>query len=158
MNRRFSAASAASAAVTALAALTLLTVSPAALADDAPQGRITVEVNALRSAKGVVRCSLFASADGFPKDTARALALTVAPSIANGRALCIFDNVKPGTYAVGFIHDENNNGKLDTNFLGMPTEGYGASNDARGTMGPPKFDAAAFNHGTQTALHLKTAY
>ena len=42
------------------------------------------------------------------------------------------------------FHDENCNGKLDTKFMGIPREGVGASNDARGHMGPPKFDAAAF--------------
>ncbi len=134
-------------------------LAPAALADDAaPQARITVEVNALRSPKGVVRCTLYASAAGFPSDPSKAVARTVGTAIANGRATCTFDNVKPGIYAVGFIHDENNNGKLDTNFFGIPTEGYGASNDARGSMGPPKFDAAKFKHEGQSTLRLKTEY
>lgn len=152
MNRRLAAA---------FVSLATLALAPTALADDAPApraARVTVEVNALRSAKGVVRCSLFASANGFPTDSTKAAALAVAPSIANGQATCTFENVKPGTYAVGFIHDENNNGKMDTNFLGMPTEGYGASNNARGSMGPPKFDAAKFTHDGQTTLHLKTEY
>ncbi len=42
------------------------------------------------------------------------------------------------------MHDENGNGKLDKNFIGMPTEGYGASRAARGTMGPPKWEDAVF--------------
>ena len=149
MNRRLAAA---------LASVATLAFAPAALADDTPTPRIVVEVNGLRSAKGVVRCSLFASAGGFPTDPSRAAALTVAPSIANGHAVCTFENVKPGTYAVGFLHDENNNGKMDTNFLGIPTEGYGASNNARGSMGPPNFDAAKFTHQGQTTLQLKTEY
>jgi uncharacterized protein (DUF2141 family) len=45
---------------------------------------------------------------------------------------------------VSVVHDENANGKLDTNFVGMPREGVGASNDAKGHMGPPKFNAASF--------------
>ena len=52
--------------------------------------------------------------------------------------------VKPGTYAVSTFHDENSNGKLDTNLLGIPTEGVGASNNAKGHFGPPKFDDAKF--------------
>jgi len=47
-------------------------------------------------------------------------------------------------YAVSVFHDENYNGKLDTNLLGIPREGVGASNDARGNFRPPKFGAAAF--------------
>lgn len=128
------------------------------LADDSPIPRITVEIDGLRNAKGVVRCSVFASADGFPSNPSRAAARAVAPSIANGHATCTFDNVKPGTYAVGFLHDENANGKMDTNFFGAPTEGYGASNNARGSMGPPKFDDAKFVHKGLTTLRLKTEY
>jgi uncharacterized protein (DUF2141 family) len=45
------------------------------------------------------------------------------------------------------FHDENSNGKLDTNLLGIPREGVSASNNAKGHFGPPKFDAAAFNFG-----------
>lgn len=47
----------------------------------------------------------------------------------------------PGTYAVAVFHDENNNHHLDTNFLGLPTEGYGFSNNAAISLGPPKFEA-----------------
>lgn len=154
MNRRFAA----------VLSLALTTAAGTALADDPapapppPAPRITVEVNGLRNAKGVVRCSLFASANGFPSKPALSLMTIVAPPIANGHTTCTFDNVKPGTYAVGFLHDENNNGKMDSNFIGMPTEGYGASNNARGTMGPPKFDDAKFNHESQTTLRLTTAY
>ena len=48
-----------------------------------------------------------------------------------------------GRYVVKSFADENGNAKLDTNLLGLPTERYGFSNDARGRMGPPGFDAAA---------------
>ena len=65
-------------------------------------------------------------------------------SISDEKASCEFSQIEPGTYAVSVFHDENSNGKLDTNFLGIPREGVGASNDARGHMGPPKFDAAHF--------------
>lgn len=47
-------------------------------------------------------------------------------------------------YATSVFHDENSNGELDTNFMGIPREGVGASNGAKGHLGPPKFDAAAF--------------
>ena len=50
-------------------------------------------------------------------------------------------NVKPGTYAIAVFHDVNGNGKLDRNFIGLPNEPYGFSNDV-GRRGPPNFDAA----------------
>jgi len=51
--------------------------------------------------------------------------------------------LKPGRYAVNGFHDTNGNGKLDSNVMGIPTEGYGFGNGARGSFGPPKFAAAS---------------
>ena len=104
---------------------------------------IHIEVVRLRNNTGQVSCSLYSSADGFPKEARKAVAHIVAP-IYEQKAVCEFPGIAPGTYAVSMFHDENSNGKLDTNFLGIPREGVGASNDARGHMGPPKFDAAKF--------------
>lgn len=104
---------------------------------------LTVHVSALRNDKGQVGCMLFASADGFPKSPEKALARQFVP-IAKTEATCVFPGVGAGTYAVVAMHDENGNGKLDTNFLGIPTEGVGASRDARGRLGPPSFADAAF--------------
>ena len=71
----------------------------------------------------------------------------------------MFSAIKPGIYAVSVFHDENSNGKLDTSFLGIPREGVGASNGARGHLGPPKFDAAAFQFsGGRLNLEIAIKY
>jgi uncharacterized protein (DUF2141 family) len=112
-----------------------------------PQGNlIHVEVVGLHNNKGHVFCALYSSADGFPKDSQRAVQRDTL-SISDRKVFCEFSGIEPGRYAVSVFHDENSNGKLDTNFLGIPREGVGASNDARGHLGPPKFDAAAFQFG-----------
>ena len=73
--------------------------------------------------------------------------------------MCNFSGVTPGRYAVSVFHDENNNGKLATNFVGMPKEGVGASTNAKGHFGPPKFDAAAFRFaGGRQELKIKMTY
>jgi uncharacterized protein (DUF2141 family) len=109
-----------------------------------PQGGVIhVDIVGVRNNKGQVLCALYASADGFPKDSHKAIRRDTS-SISEKRGSCEFSGIEPGTYAVSVFHDENSNGKLDTNFLGIPREGVGASNDARGHMGPPKFDAAKF--------------
>ena len=66
--------------------------------------------------------------------------------ISHAHAVCEFPGLNTGTYAISVFHDENSNGKLDTNFMGIPREGVGASNNAKGHFGPPKFDAAAFQY------------
>ena len=114
------------------------------LAQAAPQGDVIhVDVVGLRNNNGRVFCSLYASAEGFPKDNQKAIRRDNT-SISARKAACEFSGIEPGTYAVSVFHDENSNGRLDTNFLGIPREGVGSSNDARGHMGPPKFDAAQF--------------
>jgi len=111
---------------------------------ESPQGSVIhVDVVGLRNNNGQIFCALYASAEGFPKDSQKALRRD-SSSISEKKASCEFSATQPGTYAVSVFHDENSNGKLDTNFLGIPREGVGASNDARGHMGPPKFGAAHF--------------
>ena len=61
---------------------------------------------------------------------------------ASGAAISLGE-FTPGRYALFAMHDANANGDLDLNFLGIPIESYGFSNDAKGTVGPPSFDAAA---------------
>ncbi len=57
----------------------------------------------------------------------------------------VFESLPPGEYAISVFHDENKNGKMDSNFFGIPKEGVGASNDAKGQLGPPHDKDAKFN-------------
>jgi len=119
---------------------------------------IRVEIDGLRSDRGQVVCALFSSAADFPKKPEKALAHDKS-AIVNGHATCQFENIPSGTYAVSVFHDRNSNGKLDTNFMGIPREGVGASNNAKGHFGPPKFKAAAFQYsGGPTALKISINY
>ena len=110
-----------------------------------PPNRIVVELRGLRDSRGSVRCALFASADGFPTNADKAVA-GAASRVGRHRAACVFTDIAPGTYAIAVLHDENNNGRMDYNFLGIPKEGYGFSNDASVLLGPPSFKAASFPH------------
>ena len=107
----------------------------------------------LREKGGVVRCGLF-ERKGWLKEV-----VASATSRATGAtALCVFNKIRPGTYGLSAFHDQNSNGKLDTNFLGMPIEDYCASNNARGFLGPPSFDDSkfVFRGGTKRLeAHLK---
>jgi len=125
-------------------ALTLLVPASAAPAPGEPPGTVTlkVRIQGLRNDRGQVAVALFASAAQFPhSEHAFRGELT---RIEGGRAEVSFRGLRPMTYAVAVLHDENQNGKMDFNFLGMPLEGYGFSRDASALFGPPSFESAAF--------------
>ena len=132
---------------------------PRIFAQTPPTGNvIVVQITGLHNDHGQVLCALYSSADGFPKDSSKAVGHAQSP-ISDSRATCEFKSVAPGTYAISVFHDENSNGKLDSKFLGMPREGVGASNDAKGHFGPPKFPAAAFRfEGGKKEMKIKIVY
>ena len=107
---------------------------------------LTVQVEGLKDDRGTVHASLYASEDGFPTRPEKALR-QVDVKIEGGRARVVFEGIPPGGYAVAAYHDENGDGKLDTGFLGIPSEGLASSNDAKGFMGPPSFEKARVEVG-----------
>jgi uncharacterized protein (DUF2141 family) len=114
----------------------------ASLADQGPSTLNVVEFKTtVDGSKGVVRCGLFDRKGWLKKPLRAAIAKPSA-----GSALCVFERVPRGTLGISAFHDENSNGKLDTNFVGMPVEDYCASREARGTLGPPSFDDAKFDY------------
>jgi uncharacterized protein (DUF2141 family) len=125
---------------------------------DAPPAAVLTMRLALRNSNGQVGCLLFNSEKGFPKDPNAALQRKWC-AITSSESVCPFDPVPAGTYAVACFHDENKNGKLDTGLFGIPTEGTVASNDAKGFMGPPSFNAAKFSFtAAPIELRLKMNY
>jgi uncharacterized protein (DUF2141 family) len=119
--------------------------------------KITVTITGLRSEKGKLYLSLYNSPEGYPKKASAAVRLSSGP-ISNGRSTIILDDIPKGIYAIACYHDENNNGKLDTNFFGIPVEGTGASNNARSSWGPPKFRDAKFAVNSDTSQTIKIVY
>ena len=145
-------------AATTLFCLVVLTVPSLSQAAQPPAVSIRAEIGGFRNDKGEAVCALFSSAKDFPKNSDKAIAHAKS-GISHGHAVCEFPAVVPGRYAVSVFHDENSNGKMDTNFMGIPREGVGASNNAIGHFGPPKFDAAAFQYaGGKLDLTITITY
>lgn len=122
----------------------------------AQTGAITVKVHSLKSNKGKVMVALYNTEASFPHDDSK-IYRKLEATIVNNTAVVVFDKIPYGDYAVMCMHDENNNGEMDFSW-GMPTEGYAASNDAKGTFGP-KYKDAKFNvAAAQKAISIKMAY
>ena len=107
----------------------------------APVATLDVDVDHLRSAKGLIRVCLTGDPDNFPAcvDDADAVTRSVAANVRSIR----FAGLPYGHYAVAVIHDENANAKLDT-FAGIPREGFGFSRNPGVGFGAPRFAAAQF--------------
>ncbi|MDX2151611.1 MAG: DUF2141 domain-containing protein [Bryobacteraceae bacterium] len=105
---------------------------------------LTVHLTGFKSDRGKVAVALFDNAAAYPTKPEKARA-SVREAIVNGEARVEFKDLPAGTYAIAAYHDANGNGKMDTNFIGIPKEPTGASNDAKGRMGPPSFKAAQFS-------------
>ncbi len=102
--------------------------------------KLTVTVSGLKNDTGIVKVGLYNSDGTFLKTTYKSL----TSEIKNNQVVVTFDNLPTGEYAISTYHDENNNGKLDRNAMGIPSEAYAASNNARGFMGPPSYKDAKF--------------
>lgn len=129
--------------VAAAMSATCLPISGSALAGD-----LSIDVQGVRSTAGRVYVAVHVSSDAvsFPDPAG-----VVAGGWRNARLgspTVVFPGLPGNRYAVAVFHDENGNGEMDSNVLGLPLEGYGFANDASGAMGPPSFEAASIEVGT----------
>lgn len=119
---------------------------------------ITAQMVNFKNDTGQVLVGLYNKAGEFPKQYDRA-PQKGTPSIRDRKATFVFKNVPPGIWAIAAFHDENKNGKFDTNWLGIPKEGWGTSRDARARIGAPKFNDAKFTvQGGDLTFKIKMTY
>ncbi|MDC0717673.1 DUF2141 domain-containing protein [Nannocystis bainbridge] len=127
-------------------AQSLITSILALLATAAPaeaEGGLSIRMSGFRSDAGQVLVAVYRGPDGFPSDPGKAWQTAVA-KVANGKAQV--DLAAPvGEYAFAVVHDENGNNAMDTTWVGIPKEGFAASNNAKGRFGPPKYRDAKFS-------------
>ena len=133
--------------------LATLYSAPAAIADT-----LTVTVNNIEKA-GEIHVAVYDNAEAFEAD--RGEKGGAAPGITEGTiemvepgSVTYVYELPPGTYAIGIFHDVNLNNKMDNNFLGIPKEQYGFSNNARAFLGPPAFEVAAFELQGETTQSI----
>ena len=130
----------------ALIASTLV-ATPLASASD-----LTVNVEGIAEAKGSIMMGLFdeATYNGDGAVTGANL------KVEGDRVTAVFEGLEPGEYAVRLYHDVNDDGEMNTNPFGMPTEPFAFSNDAKGRFGPAKWEAAKFVVDADGTTHTIT--
>ncbi len=118
---------------------------------------LTVKLIGAHNGNGSVSAAIYSSKASFPKEGQQYAAFRIKAEA--GSANVTFRDLPPGDYAVTAFHDENNDGKLDRDATGIPTEGYGVSNDARELLSPPFWDKATFAIGADNkTITVKIEY
>jgi uncharacterized protein (DUF2141 family) len=116
---------------------------------------LSITIRNVRDSKGNIGVALYRSGPEFMKTIWKGR----NTAAQKGEIHVVFDDIPAGTYAISVMHDSNGNGKLDTNFVGVPREGFGFSNDASGSFGPPSFDDAKFDYdGKEKKLTINLKY
>ena len=125
----------------------LLTIS----AQEKETFTLTIEVSITKYDKGSILLALYNSKENYMEKTYRSSNV----SVKDKKAVILFENIEKGSYGFSFFHDVNDNKKLDTNFVGIPKEPYGFSNNQKGTFGPPKYEAVAFEVNENKTITLR---
>jgi len=130
----------------------LLAAALCGISSPAFANEIAVSFQGVKKTSGSVVLCLWAKDDGFPNcEKGKPLKRLVVPASAKS---AIFDNINAGSYSVSAFHDANNNGVLDSNFLGLPLEAVGMSNNPK-LMGPPRFRPTLFRVAGKTAINIR---
>ncbi|AXJ02084.1 Uncharacterized conserved protein, DUF2141 family [Cyclonatronum proteinivorum] len=120
------------------------------LSDETDRFELTVIAEKIRNDNGHIIIEL-SDHGGIARAAGKAV-------IEGDRAELTFKNLTPGEWAVRLFHDENDNEIFDTNFLRIPREGYGFSNNVRGRFGPPPFEDRLFEVRGDTTISVMLIY
>lgn len=125
-----------------LAFLSIVTVTAEATTREqvGEQVQLQITVEGAASDAGRVLIAILDSESEYDSENGKAVATAVWP--VHERKAAGYFALPPGEYAVRLFHDENDNGEFDTNFLGIPLESYGFSNNVYAPFGPPSFQRA----------------
>lgn len=114
------------------------------------KGELTVVLKGVK-VQGTLYVSLYDKEKGFPMQSDNAFKNNIKV-VASSTEKVVFKDLPYGEYAISAWHDENGNGKMEKSLIGIPKEGIGVSNDAKGKMGPPKFKDAKFQLNTVSKI------
>jgi uncharacterized protein (DUF2141 family) len=117
----------------------------------AQNANLTVTVSGLKNNTGLVKIGLYNSDGTFLNATYK----SITSAIKNNGATVTFVGIPKGDYGISAYQDENSNGKLDKNLIGIPSEDFACSNNAKGFMGPPKYEDAKFSINKNLKINLK---
>jgi uncharacterized protein (DUF2141 family) len=127
----------------------------AELQQSAQAQNLKINIENIVTSGGSIYISVYDRSEAF-MDVAKALDKRVIAVKAKGSVSLNLTGLKAGDYAISCYHDLNDNGKLDSNFLGIPTEPYAFSNNTRPKFRAPNWEEARFAYtGGDAMVNLR---
>ncbi len=105
-------------------------------------GSLILNITGFENDEGIAMIALSNSAEDY--NSRKKPYIGAMQKIENKKIKWVFENLPFGIYAIKVFHDENKDKELNTNFLGIPSEDYGFSNNASGSFGPASWEDAKF--------------
>lgn len=130
-----------------ISSLSLITV----MSQQAVAADLTVKISDINQGKGHVMVGLYSGAEAFSQGKT---SFGTRVKADNEQEQVVFKDLPAGEYAIKIYQDENSNQKLDFNFIGIPKEGYGYSNNV-GRFGRPKYQEAKFTVEEKTEIQIE---
>lgn len=137
-----------------VAGLACLLLSTGSMSAGIQAHTLTVDIDNIQVQTGALMVQLYANAEDYT--SGKNPSASMIKPVTKTEHRLVFSDLADGQYALKVFHDENNNHSLDTNILGVPSEGYGFSNNA-GSFGPASFKDASFSlqGDTQMTIHIR---
>ena len=123
--------------------ISALLIASTSLAASESSGNLIVDISGFPSSDGFAMVAVNNSDESYQGGENEAIA-KMRTKVMGQQAQIIFTNLPYGSYGVSIYHDENANGKLDKNAMGIPKEAYGFSNNAKGFFGKPSYKDVVF--------------
>ena len=118
---------------------------------------VRIQIPNVKSDKGELLVAIFNKESGFPENASLSFK-TAKMKAKKGAQTIVINQLNHGKYAIALFHDENGDGKMNKNMLGIPKEGYGVSNNVKNLMSAPAFKDAVFSHTKDTELTIQLNY
>ncbi|MFM9837629.1 MAG: DUF2141 domain-containing protein [Cyclobacteriaceae bacterium] len=118
------------------------------------QQTLTIKITNIKNDEGQIAVALYNSEKDFMKTRYQS---KITKSV-KGEVEIVFENIPSGSYSLSVMHDANVNKKLDSNLFGIPKEGFGFSNNAMGTFGPPSFEKAKVEVSSPKSISIAMRY
>ena len=130
--------------------LIILSLSTNGYAQEKEKVSLTIEFEITKHNKGNILLALYNSEDTYMKTSYKSF----KKEVKNNKVVFVLRDLKKGDYSFSYFHDVNGNKKLDKNFIGIPKEPYGFSNDKKGRFGPPSFEDSSIQIDKDTTINI----